>query len=193
MSEKSVKKWMGITEYGRHRGITHVAVKDQIKKGLLTEENQAIKIRKNGKGTGKRVSINTAKADAIWNKEVIQQHSNAHSENPSSTYHGPKEMAPGQASEIKGPSYHQSRSIKEAFAAKLAQIDYEKKSGNLCKTEDVARAAKDMARVTRDYLLNMPSKLAPLLAAENDINEIHKLLEDEIHNALTNLSNGSIF
>ena len=50
-----------------------------------------------------------------------------------------------------------------------------------------------MARLTRDYLLNMPGKLAPILAAESDINKIHKIVEDEIHNALTNLSAGKIF
>ena len=94
---------------------------------------------------------------------------------------------------IQGPSYAQSRSIKEAFSARLAQLDYEKKSGALCRADDVVKAARQSARLTRDYLLNIASKLAPILASETDINIVSKLLEDEIHNALTNLSNGEIF
>lgn len=186
LSDKTQNEWMGFRAYGRHRGISLAAVQDQIKKKLLTIKNGALKETKNGDRI--RVWINRDIADTIWNEKVKAVAMNAHS-HPAHGKTTPTENEP----ELKGPSYHQSRSIKEAFAAKLAQLDYEKKAGNLCRTEDVAKAAKDMARDTRDYLLNIPSKLAPLLAAENDINEVHKIIEDEIHNALTNLSSGKIF
>ena len=188
MADEKPNKWMGFREYGRHRNISLHAVQDQIKKKLLTVKNGALRETKNGDRT--RVWINTEIADKIWSEKVALSAKNMHSKHPA--HHSDAEPIEG-APKLQGPSYAQSRSIKEAFAAKLAQIDYEKKAGNLCRTEDVARAAKDMARLTRDYLLNIPGKLAPLLAAESDINEIHKIVEDEIHNALTNLSTGKIF
>lgn len=181
-------EWMGYREYSRHRGISLAGVQDQIKKKLLTVKNGALKVTKNGERS--RTWIHQPTADKIWSEEVALTAKNLHSKHPAaSSSDTPIEGAP----KLQGPSYAQSRSIKEAFAAKTAQIDYEKKAGNLCRTEDVSRAAKDMARITRDYLLNMPGKLAPLLAAETDVNEVHKIIEDEIHNALTNLSSGKIF
>lgn len=181
---KQDPKWMGIRKYGEHRGISMSAVQDQIKKYLLTVENGALKETKNGKKI--RVWIHAEKADAIWNDKVKVSAKNMHSNHTGLE-------AKSKDGMIQGPSYAQSRSIKEAFAARLAQLDYEKKSGALCRAEDVTKAARQTARLTRDYLLNIPSKLSPILAAETDINEVHKLLEDEIHNALTNLSNGEVF
>lgn len=186
LSDKK-KKWMGYREYGRHRNISLHAVQDQIKKGLLTVKNGALKETKNGSRI--RVSINCEIADKLWDEKVLATAQNMHS-HPA---HKPDANHVEGEGGLKGPSYSQSRTIKEAFAAKTAQIDYEKKAGNLCKTEDVSRAARDMARTTRDYLLNMPGKLAPLLAAETDISEVHRLIEEEIHNALTNISSGKIF
>ncbi len=185
--EKKIVR-VGVTGYAKHRGISKSAVSQIIKAGKIEE---AVHFTKNG--NGKRAHIDLELADKLWNirvaKTVQSAHSNSDDKHPA---HGitkeDNEAAPGQ-----GPSYANARSIKETYSAKMAQIAYEEKSGSLCKTEDVARAAKDMSRITRDYLLTLPDKLSPILAAENDVDEIFKLLSDEVHHALDSLSKGKIF
>lgn len=179
---------MGIREYARHRNISHAAVQDQIKKKLLTVENGGLAETKNGDRT--RIWVVTLKADEIWDENVVVTNKNMHSKHPDADLMANKNE-PNTTSGV--PSYAQSRSIKEALSAKLTQLEYEKKSGSLCSVEDVAKAAKEMSLLTRNYLLNISGKLAPILAAETDIDKVHKLIDDEIHNALTNLSSGKIF
>ena len=49
------------------------------------------------------------------------------------------------------------------------------------------------ARLTsaRDALLQIPPRLAPVLAAENNLTRVNQLLEDEIRQALAELSGAS--
>ena len=169
--------WMGLREYGRHRGCSATAVAKAISKGIIAAAVDHTKKRKN---------INQQLADQLWpnTKRMAIDHALKNTQESE----GPQEQAPSA-----GLNYAKSRAMKEIFAAKNEQLKYEEKAGNLCRTEDVAKAAKDMARLTRDYLLNLPDKLAPILTASTDIEEVHKILNDEIHNALTNLSKGRIF
>ena len=63
-----------------------------------------------------------------------------------------------------------------------------------CETDFVARnegfikVAKDMARLTRESIMVLPDRLAPILAGTNDYDEIYKLLTEELNIALRNLS-----
>lgn len=78
--------------------------------------------------------------------------------------------------------------VKETFAAKIAQLNYEQKAGKLCRVDDVQRAAADTARVTRNSLLTIPDRIAPIIASEKDIKKISKLITTEINASLENLS-----
>ena len=84
-----------------------------------------------------------------------------------------------------GPSFAQSRAIKEAYNARLAKLSYEEKSGALVRTDTVKVAWFNTLRVLRDRALNLPDRLAPLLAAETDPKIVRDLLEEELRTVLT--------
>ena len=51
-------------------------------------------------------------------------------------------------------------------------------------------AAFSKARIARDSLLNIPDRIAAVLAAEDDQEKIHALLSSEIRQALGDLTGG---
>ena len=78
------------------------------------------------------------------------------------------------------PSYAQSRAVREAYQARLAKLEFEERSGKLIDADQVKVRAFKMARSARDALLTLPDRLAPILASSTDVQEIHRLLLDDI-------------
>jgi hypothetical protein len=72
--------------------------------------------------------------------------------------------------------------------ARLAKLDYEERSGKLVDSEEVASAITTMVLGTRDGLLAIPRRVAPILAAETDEREVYKILDEEIRRTLGALS-----
>jgi hypothetical protein len=172
------------TAYARHRkalglpGGTHVAVLKAIKAGRIEPEPDG--------------SIDPAKADAAWNantdagrrrnppKEVDREEPPA----------APARVAAAQDSPVLpgGPSYAQSRAIREAYAARLAKLDYEERSGALVRTDRVKVGWFNALRVVRDRILNLPDRLAPLLAAESDERRVREMLVVELRTVLADVA-----
>ena len=77
------------------------------------------------------------------------------------------------------------------YSARLQQLDYEERSGLLCKVDDVKLAAFKSARLTRDAMLNIPARVVnEIVALLGEIeaakrHEILQILNREIHSALT--------
>ena len=156
---------MNLTAYAKHRGVSVAAVSKSIIEGKL---NGAFILDGNSK------SIDPDEADRLWDAQSFANNRTRSTEQ--------MESAPA------AQNYAKARSAKETFAAKTAQLHYEQKAGKLCRIDDVKRAAQETARVTRDAVLAMPDRLAPVLAAETDHHKIRELLIKEFHNVLTNLS-----
>lgn len=91
-----------------------------------------------------------------------------------------------------GVSLDEARLRKVAGEAALVEIEVAKKRGELVEIEVVAQAFGEQCANVRARLLPMPSKLAPLLAATSDLNEVQALLEQGIHEALSELSGDGI-
>tara|TARA_Y100000310_G_scaffold243676_1_gene248277 strand:- start:43760 stop:44338 length:579 start_codon:yes stop_codon:yes gene_type:complete len=160
------------SEYARHRGVTPAAVNDAIKQGKITEAIFKVKGRD-------RVAAEIA--DQLWLKRTSVNNKN------SATLFA--NVDPAQAENKKTSStYTKSRAAKEAFAAKMAQLKYEKEAGKLVNAMSVKKAANSIGRVTRDRLMSIPERLAPMLSAEEDIDEIREILIRELHDALESLS-----
>jgi hypothetical protein len=93
-----------------------------------------------------------------------------------------------QADERAVPSFARSRAIREAFAAKLSELEFKQRSGKLV---DKAELKMKLAKVhmgVRDALRTIPDRVAPIVAAETDQAAIHALLLKEIGQALEGLS-----
>lgn len=158
---------LSISAYARHRGVSHVAVHKAIKTGRIEREPDG--------------TIDVAKADAAWQKNT----------NPAQKRKTEKDVAPVPGRPVdppivnSGPSFAQSRAIREAYNARLAKLSYEEKSGNLVKTDMVKVAWFNTLRVLRDRVLNMPDRMAPLLSAESDQKVIRDLLDKELRQILS--------
>lgn len=160
---------LSISAYARHRGVSHVAVLKAIKTGRIEKETDG--------------TIDVAKADAAWRRNT----------NHAQRRKTEKDVTPAAAVERpvdppivnSGPSFAQSRAIREAYNARLAKLSYEEKSGSLVKIELVKVAWFNTLRVLRDRLLNMPDRMVPLLSAETDPKTIRDLLDKELRQILT--------
>jgi hypothetical protein len=80
--------------------------------------------------------------------------------------------------------YSKARAVREHYQARLAKIDYEERIGNLVSKDEVQVAAFNTHRVIRDAMLNVPDRVAAMLAAETDEAKCHEVLSTEIRKAL---------
>jgi hypothetical protein len=90
---------------------------------------------------------------------------------------------------IIGSSYDEARTRKMNADAEIAELELAKIRGTLCLTDDVVKAWETVLHACRAKFLSMPTKAAPLLANENDVAIIKDILEEQIREALSELSN----
>jgi hypothetical protein len=160
---------LSIRAYARHRGVAESAVRKAIKQGRVSK--------------GKNGKINPKIADKEWsqNSDPAQIKTTFIEEKPDYS----QNSIPGAAS---GPSYQQSRAIKEAYGAKLLRLQFEKESKKLISVDDVKVAAFNTARMTRDRILNIPDRVIPQLVGKTNIFEMKEILKAELIKALEELS-----
>ena len=176
------------TEYARHKGVELAAVKRAITEGRLPEH--AIKT-----GSNNRKLILIGEADKFWDESTMVNNKNELRQktflSPEKGAKRPKASGPeDDERDQDAPKLIQIRTIKESFAAKTAQLEYEMLIGELVKKADVEKAVSDMATNIRNSLENFADKLSPLMAAETNIDKCHKILTDEIRSVLMSLSRG---
>lgn len=159
---------LSIAAYARHRGVSHVAVLKAIKSGRIEKETDG--------------TIDAVKADAAWSRNTnkAQQRPRRNEASAPAPAVAPAEAHLGPPIVNSGPSYAQSRAIKEAYHARLAKLSYEEKSGSLIKIDAVKVSWFNILRVMRDRVLNLPDRLAPVLAAETDPKKVRDLLEEDL-------------
>ena len=160
---------LSIRAYARHRGVTEAAVRKAIRQGRVSK--------------GKNGKINPKIADKEWNKNTDPAQIKAEVAEEKPDYS--QNSAPNS---ISGPSYQQSRAIKEAYGAKLLRLQFEKESKKLISTDDVKVSAFNAARMTRDRILNIPDRVIPQLVGKTDIFEMKEILKAELIKALEELS-----
>jgi hypothetical protein len=168
---------MNVTAYARHRGVSHVAVLKAIKAGRIIKEADG--------------TIDPVKADTAWEQNTSQAQQRKTTQKEASAAR-PIDASPSSASGVgNGPSYAQSRAIKEAYLARLAKLEYEEKSGAVVRTDNVKVAWFNILRVLRDRVLNLPDRMAPMLASESDPKRIRELLDAELRQILTDAAETS--
>jgi len=171
MAKKPIAEWISPTEFAKYRGVNLGTVKDWIDDGKL--EN-CWKTSSNN-----RKKINWITADiAINNASALRENSTASNETGDQAY--------GPVNQVHNLT--KARTVKTTMEARAAQLKFEQLSGELCKTSDVENIAKQMGRLTKESLLTLADRLAPVLTGITDLDEIHEILTLEINTALRNLS-----
>ena len=78
-------------------------------------------------------------------------------------------------------AYLRARAVKESFAARTAQLEYEERAGKLIQATKAGEYAAQFSAIVGDALSAMPDRLTPLVAATTSEEAIHKLLSAEIN------------
>lgn len=193
---------LSIRAYAQRRGVSHTAVAKAIKTG---------RISLNADG-----SIDAAQADAQWERNTLPSQSlHAGSSSKVETQveteveTGPKlakvstpvstpvstrstQAPPAQEPRSGAPDYLTSRAIREAYAASLAKLDFEERTGKLINADEVKVANFNLARTLRERIQQIPRKVAPQIVAavvaQPDQRAVEELLQAAIREALEELT-----
>ena len=180
---------VSLRAYARHRGVSLRAVQKAIGSG---------RIEKSPDG---RIDVDAA--DATWESRTAPRAgttSNNRGSIPPSHPSGPVQREPLVSPPLEprpdlssggGIEYSRARAIRETYLARLAKIEFEERAGKLVSRDEIQIAAHNKYRVFRDAMLNIPDRVAAILAAETDSAKVHALLVTEIRRALENFANGS--
>ncbi len=87
--------------------------------------------------------------------------------------------------------YSKARAVREHYQARLAKIEYEERVGSLVSKDEVQVAAFNKFRQFRDAMLNLPDRLAAMLAAEPDEPKCYEILSTEIRKALNDFADAN--
>jgi phage terminase Nu1 subunit (DNA packaging protein) len=93
-----------------------------------------------------------------------------------------KSVAPEEGAEV--PDYSESRARREAAEADKAEMAVAVMRGELIEKAEVRAEFAKQAGAVRDGLLNIPARLAPVLAAETSLAAVQTLLDTEIRAVL---------
>jgi len=90
----------------------------------------------------------------------------------------------------KQSSYYDARTEREVYQAKLSKLEWEKAAGNVVDVAQVKEAAFRTYRRVRDAIMLIPTRVAPLVAAQKNPHKVRMILEAELRKALEGLANG---
>ena len=159
------------SEYAKLRGCAPSAVTRAIKEGRITT------VVIDG-----RELIEVAVADIQWQRNTrARVDSSATTAAPLASVIVANEVGRGQ-------SYEDARRRRELAEANIAEMQQAEMEGVLIRADAVRSAWAAKITGARDALLQIPSRLAPVLAAEADMAKVTALLEDELRQALADLS-----
>ena len=170
---------LSIRDYAKHRGVSPPAVLKAIRSGRISQEPDG--------------TIDPVKADSAWDRntnpaqqrkpKTAQPTPPAQAVTPTS----PAQAVTPMAKPPSAPNYQASRAVKETYSARLAKLEYEKRSEKLISRDEVKIEAFNLGRRVRDRLMNIPHRMGAVLAAETDAAHIEHLIEDELRIALEEL------
>jgi len=84
--------------------------------------------------------------------------------------------------------YYAARAERERINAAQQQLDYSKALGHLVSVAEVKQLSSRRYRAIRDRILNIPDRVAAVLAAEREPAQVHALLTVELKRVLHELS-----
>jgi hypothetical protein len=160
-------------EYARQRGVSRQYVGQMVAKGVI-------------KLTGRKVDMDQANAALAAIREPVRPERRAEA-----SAAVPDVPALPRAGGDLPTLLLKTRIKSEVERAKLLEIKAKVEAGKYVDADDVKVAAFNKARVVRDALLNIPERLAAVLAAETDKQRVHGMLITEIRAACEELSGDS--
>lgn len=171
-----------LTESGlaRELGVSRQAVHELVKRGILSKDSNGlidVELAKVALLNRVHPSSKTAAALAPQTQPAAEPATQPADADPAST-------------EI--TSYHVAKTLREAAEAQIARIKLAEMQADVIQIAAVERVWGAALAATREHLLQMRSRLAPLLAHESDPFAIDQMLDAEISQALQHLAGASV-
>lgn len=172
---------VGIRALAREIGVSHEAVRKAIEDGRL-------KGSVSRRGRHYEIDVDLAKSEWAANTNAAKQRSAVRQK----SYSGPGPLfdpnAPAGARAARaaeqeqpaggGPTLTQSRTLKEAYMARLARLQYQQMEGALVDVQAVKRERFESGKAVREAVMALPGQLAPEL-----IGSITQQLADQLEAA----------
>jgi hypothetical protein len=159
---------MSQRQYARHRGVALSAVQKAIKTGRIAKQPDG--------------RIDPAAADVAW-KQKTRTYVPAITRPPEPEHEEIGGFGAGQ--------YTRARAVREHFQARLAKLEYEERVGKLVSKDEVQVAAFNKFRQFRDHILNIPDRVAAMVAAEAETAKCYEILATEIRRALNEFADSN--
>lgn len=186
------KKTVGVTEFGRMIGVSHVAVLHAIHRGRLKNS-----VTVDPKTNRKRIDVEAGKKEWGFNTDHDHNRNGGAGGRPRRAREGPPDLF-GDPTESKprAPDIatFEGKSVAEwtvhgrAIAVRNEELDLAEREGRLLDV-DIERAEWFLrARRARDALLAIPDRIAGTLAAESRQDVCFALLKREIEQACEELA-----
>ena len=93
-----------------------------------------------------------------------------------------------KTNDLETTSYHVAKTLREAAEAQIARLKLAEMQGDLIRVDAVKSTLASVFSTTRDNLLQIPSRLSAILAAETDAAKVHELLQAELHRAIEGMA-----
>ena len=142
-------------------------------------------------GGKQMVNVEASEARLASTADPAKAHMQEVNDRQRAIHRGTVTPPPMPHGDSKSGTYMQAKTAREVYEAKNAQLEYEERTGKLIRIDAVRRVLAAKFTETRDALLQIPPRLAPLLAADSDPASVQTALHAEIHQALQTLAGAS--
>ena len=167
-------------ELARRLGVSRQAVSDLVRRGILTPD---------ANGRIDEAAARAAILSSVHPTSKTVQAAQASAPAPIAPVAAAPAPAAAPQPEAAATNYHVAKTMREAAEAHIARLKLAEMRGELIRTDAVRAVMSNIFATTREAVLQMPARLAPLLAAESDPAAVQNLLHAELHAALESLAN----
>lgn len=170
------------TQYAQYRGLTKQRIGQLIKTGHIPAS--AWKPASKGK------LIDVKKADAALDANLSLRGRKGKATKKTTAKDQEIKKQKIRKAGFENLTYSEAQTELMRYKAANEKLDYEERTKELVKASEVKKARFDDGRQVRDAILNIPSRISSMLAAESDDRKVNELLTKELRSALERLSNG---
>jgi hypothetical protein len=180
METNNEKLLLSFRQYAKHRGCSPQTVSNAV-------ADQRISTIKKIINNSEVELIDPDIADEEWEANTKTEYRNleAHQKFTSAVSSSTSLISFGEAPP---PNPFDSRAWSEAYKAKLAQVEFERAIGALLPAHVVEKVWTKMLSNFRARMIAVAPKISPMLQGLEDINEIEKIIKDEVYEGLDELS-----
>lgn len=190
---------MGVREYARHRGVSHVAVMKAVKAGRISNidgkidpvvadrewaQNTDTSRVKNSVTGDPHLKRDPEQAPAPMQEKADRLTPRATQAAPKGQAKEPAEQAPDtpQADVKASATYQQVRTARERYQALTAKLDYETRVGKLAPLDEIKVAWFQVVTLAKTKLLGVPSKSKSHIPSlsPRDVDIIDRLIREAL-------------